>query len=129
MATERVEHRAQRLAIHLELFELALEHSATRVLAALRDRDEPKEHLSGDVGGTVPKAGQEALGTLDQRAGHSAERLVRGEVDPTSASAIEQLGERVLQQWQRAGPIRHLPEELGDQRRFERHAVRFSRDA
>ena len=40
---------------------------------------------------------------------------------------VEQLGQRVLQQRQRAGPIGHLPDQGGHERRLERDAVRLRR--
>ena len=38
---------------------------------------------------------------------------------------VVQLGQRVLQEWQCAGPIGHLPDEGGHHYRLERDAVRF----
>ena len=114
VATERVEHRAQQPAIDVEIFELAPEHSATGVLAALAERDEAEEHLPGDLVGLVAEAAQQAIGALDQRARDPAELLVGGVVDAVAAPAVEQLGQRVLQQRQRAGSIGHLPDQGRD---------------
>ena len=81
VATERVEHGAQHQAIDVEVLELAAEHSATRVLASLVERDEAEEHLAGDLVRLVAEAGQQPFGALHQRARHPAELLVRGVVD------------------------------------------------
>ena len=85
VATERVEHGAQHPAIDVELLELALEHSATGVVAALVEGDEAEEHLTRDLVRLVAEAGQQPFGALHQRARHPAELLVRGEVDPAAA--------------------------------------------
>jgi hypothetical protein len=75
----------------------------------------------------VAEAGQQSLGALDQRARHPAEFFVRGVVDAVSASIVEQLGQRVLQQRQRAGSIGHLPDQGGHECRLERDAVGLRR--
>ena len=111
VTTERVEHGAQHQAIDIEVLELAVEHSPTRVLAALGEGDEAEEHLAGDLVGLVAEAGQQSFGALHQRARHPAELLVSGVVDAIAAPAVEEFGQRVLQQRQGARSIGHLPDQ------------------
>ena len=80
-----------------------------------------------DIVRFVTETGQQPIGSLDQRAGHPAELLVGGVADPAAAPMLEQLGQRVLQQRQRAGAIDDLPHQLGHERRLERDAVLFHR--
>ena len=127
MATERVEHGAQHQAIEVEVLELAAEHSPTRVLSSLVERDEAEEDLTGDLVSLVAEAGQQSLGARHQRAGHPAELLVGRVVDAVAAPVVEHLGQRVLQQRQCAGPIGHLPNQGRHERRLERDAERLRR--
>ena len=93
MTTERVEHRAQQPSIDVEIFELALQHSATGVLAALGERDQAEEHLPGDLVGIVAEAAQQALGALHQRARDPAQLLVCRVGDAIPAPTVEQFGQ------------------------------------
>ena len=123
VATERVEHRAEHPAIDRELLELALEDSATGVVGSLSEGDESQEHLSRDVVRLVAEPGQQAFGALHQRTRHPAELSIRGVGDPDAPPLVEQLRQRVLQQRQRAGPVHHVSDQLGHERRLERDAV------
>ena len=126
VTTERVEHRAQQPSIDVEIFELALQHSATGVLAALGEGDQAEEHLPGDLVGIVAETAQQAIGALDQRARDPAQLLVCRVGDAIPAPALEQFGQRVLQQRQGARSVRHVMEQCREQCRLERHAPSLS---
>ena len=123
VAAERIEHGAEHPAIDRELLELTLEDSATGVVGALSEVDEPQQDLPRHIVRFVAETGQQSLSPLDQRAGYSAELLVGGVADPAAAPTLEQLGQRVLQQRQSARAVDDLPHQLGHERRLERDAV------
>jgi hypothetical protein len=128
VAAERVEHGAQHGPVDRELLELALEDSAAGVLGPIGDGHESQHDLTHDLVRMPAQTGQESLGALHQRAGNAADGLVGGMADPGAAPVLEQLGQRVLQQRQRAGSIGHRADQLGHQRGLEGDAVPLGRE-
>ena len=92
----------------VELLELALEDSATGVLRPSPKLTSRSRTWRAHFVRFVTETGQQAFGPLDQRAGHPAELLVGGVADPAAAPMVEQLGQRVLQQRQRASAVDDL---------------------
>ena len=90
-----------------------------RVLGALAERHEPKEELARRFPGVLPETVVDLLGPPRERAGDAADRAVRVRAERASLATLVELGQRVLEQGQRAGLVRHVGDELRDQTRLE----------
>ena len=126
MTAERVEHGPQQLPIDVKILELAPEHTAARVLPTVGEGHEAEEHLTGNFLDTEPRLVNSPSARLTSAPDTPLLR-VRDVVDAIAVTAIKQLRQGVLQQWQGTRSIAHLADQFGDERRLEPHSLRFRR--
>ncbi len=125
MATEGVEHGVQHRPVDGQLLELGLQYPASGVVGAVTQRHEPEEDLPRCIVGLGAEPGQQAFGSLHERARHSPELVVGSAGDPRPLAALEQLGQGVLQQRQGPGAVDDVSHQLPHQSRLERHTERL----
>ena len=75
----------------------------------------------------VSELGVELLGAAGERAADPAELLVRARAHGRVHAPLEELGERELQQRQRAGTADDVADHRGDESRLEPHADALGR--
>ena len=91
---------------------------AARV-AVVVEADESEEHVPGRLGGLRAEPGEQRVGPPGQRPRHATAGAVGGDRDRAADPGVEQLGQRVLQQRQRARAVDDLAHHLRDDERVD----------
>ena len=128
--SERVEDRRHRLLVDVERGDLRARHPSPRVLGPLPECDEPEEQLTSGLLPVVIELRVELLRPPAERTRDPADLPVGLEEEDPPVPALEQLGQGVLHQRERAGLLGDIGEHRGDQAGLERHihTLRRARD-
>ncbi len=121
VAAERLDHRVHRLRLG-ERRELRPPHATPRVLRPLAEGDEAKEQLPARVAPGLVHRVEQLLRAPSERARDASDLPVRVERQRSPVGALRQLGERVLQQRERSGPVRDVGDHLREEPRFDDEA-------
>ena len=117
---ERVEDRGHRLLIDVERGDLRTRHTTPGVLGPLPERDESQEELPRGFLPVVIELRVELLGPPPEGTRDATDLPVGLEEQRASVAPLEELGERVLHQRERAGLLRDVGQHRGDEARLER---------
>jgi hypothetical protein len=98
-------------------------HATPRVLRNVAERDQPQERTARCQLGRCGHRVERLLGALRQRSGESADLGVGLGSDETRHVGVEQLGQCVLQQGERARLVAHIGDDPGHETRFVRGSL------
>jgi len=112
---EDAHHGVHRRAGHRQRFQLGQPDAPPGVFGPLAGRHQPQEQLARRFLARLVHFRVKLLGAARQRARHAAHRPVRAQRQRAPFAALEQLGERVLQQRQRARLLAHIGDNRGDE--------------
>ena len=117
---ERVEDRGHRLLIDVERGDLRTRHTTPGVLGPLPERDETQEELPRGFLPVVVELRVELLGPPPEGTRDATDLPVGLEEQRASVAPLEELGERVLHQRERAGLLGDVGQHRGDEARLQR---------
>ena len=116
---ELLDRLLERGLVDLHRGELRALDAPARVLGALAERDEPEEELARRLLRRLPEAAVDLLGPAGERPGDAADRAIGVARQRASLAPLVELGQRVLEQRQRARLVGDVGHELGEQARLE----------
>ncbi len=120
-ACERVDHRVDGSTVDTHPVELRSAHPSPRVFGPLAERDQAQEQLLGSLLARRVRRLVQLLSAARERPRDAADLAVGLRSERAVAPPVEQLGERVLQQRERAGLLGNVRHDLGDEGRFDPH--------
>ena len=99
--------------------ELRASDATPRVLGALAEGDEPEEHLLARIPAGLVHRLEQLLGPPGERTGDPSDLPVGVEREHALGAPLGELGERVLQERQRARVVRDVGDHLGQKSRLD----------
>jgi hypothetical protein len=112
---EGVKNPREDNGIEIEARQLGERQAPPRLGRAAAELHESEEELHRDLPGIGRERVVDRLGAPRQNAPDPAQRAVAIERERRRAALVEQLGEGVLEQWQRPRPMRGVAYQLGEQ--------------
>jgi len=126
-SAELLDRLGQGVLVDLHRRKLRPLDAPPRVLGALAERHEPEEQLTGRLLLLLPEAAVDLLRPAGEGAGDAADRAVGVTREGAPFAPLVELGQRVLEQRQRARLVGHVRHELREQTRLEPRADSLGR--
>ena len=123
MPAELFDDRSHRHDVDVDRHDLRRRHPPSNPIVVLGDRHQSQEQLPRRLLLVERQPVEQVVGPSAEHAPRAAHRPVRRRREDVAFAPIEQLGEGVLEGWQRPGLADHVRQQLGEQRRFEGDAA------
>ena len=120
LSAERIEHSVDRGSVGGHRSQLVAGNTPAGVAGALAQGHQPQENLASRICSRRVETRVDLFGPSAEGARHPAQGVIFGLGQRRLCTALEELGQRVLEQRQRARLIGHLGHDVADQTWLER---------